>query len=449
MRGHCSPSTLAARGLPVLAGLLLVFAGCQEGHAPTAGAFVVRDSAGIEIVESVTPAWDGDGWTVSGTPSLVIGQMGGDERYLFGEVAGAVMLRDGRIAVLDGQSALIRVYSPEGEHIEDWGGQGEGPGEFTSAQTISSYRGDSILVSEFVARRLVIFDDRGRFGRSLVPEMWMSFVTEWRSLMASAHRPVIPAQSCCRLWGPLRTGAFLLSYPEMIPNEGSGTKRASVTAAIMPDAGGAAESVGVFGGRTYQLGLQGSRSGFQFPPWFNMVPGPDGYYATQGDSYSIDAYDLGGNLRRIIRLAREPRLVTDEVKAAREAGLRERIMAAGSSIEADSPEEMLAMLLADPYPSHLPTFFQLLVDPEGNLWAGQRRYGAGDSGAGGTDDGTADDSQPSEMNEFFVFGADGRYLGLVELTADFQVLQIGTDFILGALRDDLGVAYVHVYRIEK
>ncbi len=450
MRGHCSPSTLATRGLPVLAGLLLVFAGCQEGQAPTAGAFVVRDSAGIEIVESMAPAWDGDGWTVSGTPSLVIGQMGGDERYLFGEVAGAVMLRDGRIAVLDGQSALIRVYSPEGEHIEDWGGQGEGPGEFTSAQTISSYRGDSILVSEFVARRLVIFDDRGRLGRSIVPEMRMSFATEQRRRMAEGDRSTVPGWSCCRLWGSLRTGAFLLSYPEMIPNEGSGTKRASVTAAIMPDAGGAAESVGVFGGMTYELGLQGSRSRLQLQPWFNMVPGPDGYYATQGDSYSIDAYDLGGNLRRIIRLARETRPVTDEIKAAYEAGLRDRLMAPGAFIDADSPEEMLDILLAGPYPPHLPTFFQLLVDPDGNIWAGQRRYGAGDSGAGGTDDGTVnDDSQPSEMNEFIVFGADGRYLGMVELTADFQVLLIGTDFILGALRDDLGVACVHVYRIEK
>ncbi len=102
----------------LLAGCLALFAGCRDGQAPAGGTFAVRDSAGIEIVESATPAWDGDGWSVSGTPSLVIGQMQGDERYLFGEVAGAVMLRDGRIAVLDRQSALIRVYSPDGEHID-------------------------------------------------------------------------------------------------------------------------------------------------------------------------------------------------------------------------------------------------------------------------------------------------------------------------------------------
>ncbi|WP_419164074.1 hypothetical protein [Candidatus Palauibacter sp.] len=117
-------SRLAA--VPVL-GIWLVTNGCQPGDAPIHSTFLVRDSAGIEIVESTAPEWTGDAWRLSDTPSLVIGRMEGDERYLFGRVAGAMVLRDGRIAVLDGQSALIQVYSPEGEHIEDWGGQGEGP----------------------------------------------------------------------------------------------------------------------------------------------------------------------------------------------------------------------------------------------------------------------------------------------------------------------------------
>jgi hypothetical protein len=104
------------------------------------------------------------------------------------------------------------------------------------------------------------------------------------------------------------------------------------------------------------------------------------------------------------------------------------------------------MLLAGPYPSHLPTFFQLLVDPEGNLWAGQRRYG---TGADGRDTDGRDNAPASDMNEFFVFRADGRHLGVVELAADLRVFQIGADFILGTITDDLGVSYVHLYRIEK
>ena len=199
----------------LIAGLSSFAIGCEAGDAPTHDAFSVTDSEGIEIVESTTPAWDGDGWRVCDTPSVVIGRVEGDERYLFGWVNrrnGAVVLRDGRIAVLDGRSALIRVYSPEGEHLEDWGRAGEGPGEFSSYPAeIFPYRGDSILVSEELARRFVIFDDRGRFGRNARSEMWQRFLPD-----------AFFGGSCCTIWAPLPTGAFLLSYPQMIPNTEAG-----------------------------------------------------------------------------------------------------------------------------------------------------------------------------------------------------------------------------------
>ena len=410
---------------------------CQSGDAPASGAFTVTDSAGIEIVESGAPVWDGDGWSIADTPSVTIGRREGDERYLFGSVGGAVVLADGGIAVLDGQSALIRVYSPEGEHVEDWGGHGEGPGEFNYPSSIHPYRGDSILVSEFVASGFTIFDEQGRFGRKVIPEIRMSFVTEWRERMRAGDRSTVPAESCCRLWGPLFTGDFLLSYPEMIPNTGTGTKRGTVSAAIVADSGGAARPAGDFRGTRHRLGLDGDRQRYQFAPWFNMAPGLDGYFATEGDAYSINEYDATGRLRRIIRLAREPRPVTDEVRTRQEEELREWILAPGTPIEGGSPEEVLEGMLADPYPSHLPTFFQLHVDPEGNIWAYQHPYGYDEDG------------EPLEMLEYFVFGPDGRHLGVVELPGDLEVLQVGADFILARVRDELGVNYVRVYSIEK
>jgi len=417
--------------LPI-AGLSFFIMSCQPGDTSAPATFSVTDSAGIEIVESSVPAWDGDAWTVSDSPSLVIGRREGDDRYLFGEVGGALMLRDGRIAVLDMQAALIRVYSAEGEHIEDWGGQGEGPGEFSFPFGIFPYRGDSILVSEFVASSFTVFDDQGRFGRRMMPEIQETFYTELRRRMEEGDRSVMPSESCCRLWGPLSTGAFLLSYPQMIPQAGTGTKRATVTAAINPDSDGVAENVGEFAGVTYQLGLQDRPQRFQLQPWFNMTPGPDGYFATEGDSYSVDEYDNDGRLRRLIRLAREPRPVTGEVQAAHEVGMRELIMAPGAPIEGGSPEEVLEMMLAGPYPSHLPTFSRLHMDPEGNLWAGHDSYG--------TDD---------DRNEYFVFSPDGRHLGMVELPAGLWVYQIGTDFVLGRVTGDLDVNYVHLYAIAK
>ena len=422
-----------------LSSLLLAAVACAddggrrppEEGSPTSDA-IVRDSAGIRIIESSTPVWDGDGWSVSDTPSVVIGRREGDERYLFGRIGGAVVLRDGRIAVLDRLAAVIRVYSPEGTHIEDWGRTGEGPGEFTAAEGLFPYRGDSVLVSGSLARRFHIFDHAGRFGRRAAPQMQLS---QWYDLRDIVERGSIRvAFSCCEFRTPLPTGAVLLSTPEMIPNTGIGMKRSSVLVALVPDTGGVADSVGVFNGGRYLPGQGpgGLPSGFHFQPSLDIVMGPEGYFVTEGDSYSIRDYDANGQLRRIIRLAREPRPISDEVRAANENEIRDRILGFGDRLEGGSPDEVIERALSAPYPPHLPTFEWLHVDPEGNIWAGQRRYGAGD-----------------DMNEFFVFAGDGRYLGIVEVPAKLSVLQVGADFILGQFSDDLDVEYVHLYRIGK
>ena len=420
-----------------LAGLLSLAVACLPDDSPGGGGGVFHawDSAGIEIVESAAPAWVGDGWRVADTPSVVIGRREGDERYLLGWVNrrnGAVVLGDGRIAVLDGRSSLIRLYSAEGKHIEDWGRRGEGPGEFGSYPVhIFPYRGDSILVSEETLR-FTVFDDEGRFGRRAMAQMRLSMWYDLRDLVE--RQSVRIARSCCLIWGGLPNGAFLLSTPEMIPNTGTGMKRGSLLVAIVPDTGGVADSAGVFtrGRFLPGRGLQGGPRGFHFQPSFAMAGDPGGYLAAEGDSYSIKAYDESGRLARIIRLGRKPRPVTEAARAANEEEIRDRFRGYGDRVEGGSPEEVLSGLLSAPYPSHLPTFEWLHVDPEGNTWAGQKRYG-----------------EDGDMNEFFVFGADGRHLGVVAVPAHLTVLQVGADFILAHVADDLGVHQIRLHRIEK
>ena len=421
-----------------LSTLLLATVACTDGGDRPPGEDsspsdpFVRDSAGIRIIESSAPAWDGDGWSISDTASVVIGRREGDDRYLFGWIGGGVVLRDKRIAVLDRLAGLIRVYSPEGTHIEDLGRTGEGPGEFTAPEGLFPYRGDSVLVSGYLARRFHLFDHAGRFGRRAVPHMQLS---QWYDVLDIIERGSIQfASSCCKFRAPLTTGAVLLSTPEMIPNSGSGMKRSSVLVALVPDTGGVADSVGVFSGGRYLPGQRpgGLPSAFHFQPSLRIAMGPEGFFVTEGDSYSIRDYDANGRLSRIIRLAREHRPVTEEARAANENEIRDRILGFGDRLEGGSPDEVIARALSAPYPPHLPTFEWLHVDPDGSIWAGQRRYGAG-----------------GDMNEFFVFAGDGRYLGIVEVPAKLSVLQIGADFILAQFSDDLGVQYVHLYGIQK
>ena len=44
----------------------------------------------------------------------------------------ATKLSDGRIVVANGGSDELRIFDRSGTHVGTWGGQGEGPGEFTA-----------------------------------------------------------------------------------------------------------------------------------------------------------------------------------------------------------------------------------------------------------------------------------------------------------------------------
>ena len=111
--------------------VLLVFVvvvSCDR--APDSPPFVVRDSAGIRIVENTNPLWQpGQEWRLSPEPVVDIGGGETEEQQLF-RVAGALRLGNDRIAIADGGSMELRFYDSNGGHEKSVGGRGEGPGEF-------------------------------------------------------------------------------------------------------------------------------------------------------------------------------------------------------------------------------------------------------------------------------------------------------------------------------
>ena len=85
---------------------------------------------------NVTTVVNESGSVWGGTATLVeelsIGLESGDEAYLFGRLAGVGMTQ-ARIFVLDAQLRMIRSYDADGNHMEDCGGPGPGPGELATA----------------------------------------------------------------------------------------------------------------------------------------------------------------------------------------------------------------------------------------------------------------------------------------------------------------------------
>lgn len=68
--------------------------------------------------------------TFEGTIDLEIGQIDGDDPYLFSAIQDLAADEQGRVIVADRQSIEIRVFESNGDFAFQFGGPGEGPGEF-------------------------------------------------------------------------------------------------------------------------------------------------------------------------------------------------------------------------------------------------------------------------------------------------------------------------------
>ena len=142
------------------------------------------------------------------------------------------------------------------------------------------------------------------------------------------------------------------------------------------------------------------------------------------DLYEIRAYTADGALARIVRRAHDVRSPT---RADLEDHLDEQY--------ADRTEEERARVLAEledmPLPGRFPAFGRILTDSRGSLWV-------------------EDYQLPGEPTPAWtVLDADGRVLGLMDLTLDLRIFEIGENYILGSVSDDLGIERVQLWPLER
>ncbi|WP_420449195.1 6-bladed beta-propeller [Candidatus Palauibacter sp.] len=96
--------------IPAGIALLLGVAACADGGPPPPG----------EV-----PVWEG-------SIDLEIGEVEGEDPYLFTIIGSVVEDDRGRLIVADYQTHEVRVFEPDGRFAFSFGGQGEGPGEMTN-----------------------------------------------------------------------------------------------------------------------------------------------------------------------------------------------------------------------------------------------------------------------------------------------------------------------------
>ncbi len=401
---------------------LILLPACRERESDTR-TFTVADSAGVTIVESTRPLWkSGEGWALSPEPEVVIGLAEGDERYLLSEVAGVRRLSDGRIAVLDAGSYRVRVYDGAGRHLMDLGGEGDGPSEFRWPQFLGRVS-DTLFVYELDGS-LTWFTPYGQLVRTsgvsyqtdgeLVPPVMLGYLEDRYGI--GIRTPRVGNRSLVEGLNrqPWQVWRFDLSS--------SGTD--SLFSVPGHEEVNSFPRPGVTGHHPYVFGKETF-----------LAASKRWVYAAPTDAFSIQVHDPEGMLRRIVRRVEAPRRVTPSDF--------DRWLEQYLGILDPPPErtaEMRRSARELSVAETMPAFRSIVVDSEDNLWVEEWE----DVGLG--------------QGRFSVFRADGAWLGHVGIPEGLpvlrgyyahQLMEIGSDYLLGVWTDEYGVEQVRLYRIEK
>jgi hypothetical protein len=381
------------------------------GEGAGSSSAVMRDSAGIQIVENTAPLWaEGKGWQLSEQPALSIGELEGDPNYQLYQVYDAHRLSDGRIVVANAGSNELRFYDGKGRFIATTGRKGGGPGEFQGLADVWGLADDSLLTYDFRNNRISFFDPDGEFVRSF----------QLHSLTGGKSSPSLVA--------PFADGSLLIRARTMAfsPQTEGGLRRDSVLYLLCDPAGELLDSVGWYPGPEWYVKseegtMAASTRAFGRAPVAATFA--DAFYFGASDSYEVARYDASGELQQLIRKTQQNVSVTAEDI--------ERWKGEHFQEEDENTRIFWERMHADmPFPETMPAYQRLVVDAQGNLWVEEyRRPG---------------DEQP----RWTVFDPEGVMLGVVETPPKFQVYQIGSDFVLGRWTDELDIEHVQLYKLK-
>lgn len=381
-----------------LAGLVIV--ACASPEPPDVERF---ETDGVQVVVSHAPAWEPEeGWRIRSEPSLRLGE---DEsaaaEYLFSGVAGASRLPDGRVVVADRTTAEIRLYDATGVFLRAVGGVGEGPGEFNWIFALRRCGPDRLHVVDNDAS-VSILDTSGSFLRRIDLSRTTGLRVDYSYTCDSAGRFLVREQE------PIvrREGSYRISADfHVLDAEGN----VLAELGTFPDLELVADATG---GGPHPLGKQTAFALGGGRAWIGTA-----------DAWEVEVFSLTGEL--MMRIRREVDLGLDPEEAARTL----------DELLARSPPEQRdrsARRWEDaPLPASWPAYERLLLDDAGNLWVEAFRR------------------SPGAPRTWSVIGADGAWLGDVELPPTFELLEAGADHVLGRFRDELQQESVRVYELDR
>lgn len=370
------------------------------GEANGGPAVAVRDSAGIEIIESPAAVADRPWAFRLGDPVADIGVVDGAPEYQLFRVTSAVALADGRIVVANGGTQELRFFDSDGRFLFSRGGRGDGPGDYQLPMIVPSPFPDSLFVFDLRASRVTVLDLDGQPVRT-VPAG--GFVSEPIGMIAADRLAFID-----------NTASAGMDAAEMLQENGRLVQIATLGAAQR-------DTLATYDGPGLFLWHVGNRIGFTQVP-FDVSPtaaiGNGRLFVTPGRESEVHELGRDGRLLRILRVGRELEPITRDLFEAfveRQVGL-----------EADPAEaaEVRRRYGETPIRERMPAYRRLLVDASDNVWAERYRE---------------DTSGPSTWT---IFDASGQAAGSLTVPAGARLLSAGADRVLAVQRDEMDVEHV-------
>jgi len=336
-------------------------------------------------------------------PELVR-SLGEDNGLVLSEVAGAIPLGRGRIAIADGSTGRILIVERDGT-VSSAGGAGEGPGEFRTLAWLGRWGQDTIVAFDASLRRLSALDAEGNFLQSWAADE-----------IAGLEFP--------RVRGTLETGELLVEADApggTIVDEAEDVRRfpARLLTATRGGAAGVVAVNEIAGSQRYVSSGSGGRT-IQLP----VVWGYSLHFTGGGDrlwwGYSGDPSVHFASLTGAKGLLDLPTTQHPVSAAMREQEIQEMTETASGGVR----PQLLQMLRDAPANSATPAFYDLLADQSGLLWVRVDR--------------TEDPAQ------WFVVDTAG-VVGARHFPGGFTPTYIAEGSIVGIFQDELGVESVRVY----
>lgn len=383
---------------------MTVLASCSDDSDSNGNdAFTVADSANVQIVRSLRPSWEDEPVIVDSEPILEIGEVDGDAPYILYRIVGVARTGRGEIVVGDGGSSELRFFTGDGTHIRSVGGQGEGPGEFTSLRAVFGCGDDKIYAFDR-NWQLSVFDDAGQFIEKVV-----------------LHEPGgqrTPYRVSCNSGGNL----VITGWGDELTSEAVSTFVSSADVTVISPKDSLIARLGRFPSSERIGGPQGSGP---HPLGRSTLVGGygDGTLIATSHAFEVLQFDGSGKLKRVIRGPERDLSISPEIAGR-------WIVDALEAVPPPLKAQMEQQYSLAPLPEQLPAYSDMRVDADQRIWL--REF-----------------ALPADAAlDWWVFAPAGNLLGTVRMPDRLKIMGIGSDQVFGVFTDSLGVEKVRVHRVD-